>query len=305
MFPWELGTPEHRTGIKKGISSIQSQIIWCTYILWPYFSQWGISPRESWRKLHPRKRCSHRTWPNYTPTCPFLICSASVLQWSWCWPEPWWSQQTYWQDLDFSSLSWVWTVWNSFQMSHLSSCASAWCLELPCSLQVFLDCSPLCRHPSGKRRFNTFPYFGDTSWWFSRGQTPRKDVYLLCLCSVASRTLCLPLATNSWVYLFLSHLLDRFLGCWGDWLPLTVDLLWGSQRCWIGQRGRTARGLEMPWHPDSVPGSATDCVALGKSLSPKSFQLICNKRVITQLSFSGDKYFTDWDALLLQPVEEF
>lgn len=73
----------------------------------------------------------------------------------------------------------------------------------------------------------------------------------------------------------------------------------------IEQRGKEAEGLEMPWHPGLVPCSGTDCVTLGKSLSPRSLQLICNKRIIAQLCFPGDKYLADLGALLLQPVGGF
>lgn len=151
------------------------QRIWCTYMLEPcFFSQWGITPRGSWRELHPRNKMF--PWDlTPLPTHISIPCalerSAFVLQWSWCWPEPWWSQQISWQDLDFSSSSWGWTVWNSFLMSHSSSCASAWCLELCCSLQVFLCCVPTLQDTLQQMResFKTSSYFGERNWWFSRG----------------------------------------------------------------------------------------------------------------------------------------
>lgn len=61
----------------------------------------------------------------------------------------------------------------------------------------------------------------------------------------------------------------------------------------IMQRHLIAEGLEMPRHPGSVPGSATDRVTLGKSFRLKSLQPISNKRIVTHLSLLGDKSLID------------
>lgn len=103
-----------------------------------YYSQGKLEKASLQEKMFPQDLT---LLPTHMAIPHVLEQSASVLQWSWCWPEPWWSQQISWQDLDFSSLSWDWIVWNSFRTSHSSSCASAWCLELPCSSQVF-HCTP-------------------------------------------------------------------------------------------------------------------------------------------------------------------
>jgi len=118
--------------------------------------------------------------------------------------------------------------WATYQAAHL---LGVWSYLAHCRYSWTIP--RFAGRPSAKRRrFKTFPCFGDRSGWFSRGQTPRKDVYLLYLCGIASRTLCLPLATNSWVYLLPLHLLARFFGCYADWLPLTADLPWRRQCCW-------------------------------------------------------------------------
>lgn len=63
----------HLSVDKKSICSMQWQIIWCTYILaWYFFFQLGINPRESWRKLHPPKKCSYGFWSHYPTTFPFF-----------------------------------------------------------------------------------------------------------------------------------------------------------------------------------------------------------------------------------------